>query len=53
MDHSYEEIRNVAIDSLAGREKTTYGADQFQHLLLFNAFFTIGIESSLIFTSTR
>lgn len=34
MDHSYEEIRNVAIDILGGREKTAYGADQFQHLLL-------------------
>ncbi len=34
MDHSYEEIRSVVLDIIAGREKTAYVADQFQHLLL-------------------
>jgi hypothetical protein len=33
MDHSYEEIRNVMIDILAGREKTTYGPSQYGGLL--------------------
>ncbi|MCA9088024.1 MAG: hypothetical protein KDA90_05240 [Planctomycetaceae bacterium] len=34
MDHSYEEIRNVVLDILAGREKTAYEPSQFQHMLL-------------------
>lgn len=34
MDHSYEELRGVFIDILAGREKPSYSADQFEHLLI-------------------
>jgi hypothetical protein len=34
MDHSYEEIRSVVLDILAGREKTAYEPSQFQHMLL-------------------
>lgn len=34
MDHTYEEIRSVAIDILAGREKPSYAATQFAHLLI-------------------
>lgn len=34
MDHSYEEIRNVMIDILLGREKVNYGASQYQGLLI-------------------
>lgn len=34
MDHSFEEIRSAALDLLAGREKATYGLDQYQHLLI-------------------
>ena len=34
MDHSYEEIRDVAIDLLAGREKGTYDLNQYEHLLV-------------------
>ena len=34
MAHSYEEIRAAVIDILAKREKTSYSADQFQHLLI-------------------
>lgn len=33
MDHSYEEIRDVTIDVLAGREKVNYCPDQYVHLL--------------------
>jgi len=33
-DHSYEEIRNVVIDIVAGREKVAYEPSQYQHLLL-------------------
>lgn len=33
MDHSYEEIRSVAIDILTGREKTAYPPERFEHLL--------------------
>lgn len=32
MDHSYEEIRNAALDILAGREKAQYEPSQFEHL---------------------
>lgn len=32
MDHSYEELRNAALDILAGRERTYYPANQYQHL---------------------
>lgn len=32
MEHSYEEIRNAAIDILAEREKTQYGASQYANL---------------------
>jgi hypothetical protein len=32
MDHSYEEIRNIALDILAEREKTQYGAGQYANL---------------------
>jgi len=34
MDHSYEEIRNVVIDIVAGREKVAYDPSQYEHLLL-------------------
>ena len=34
MDHSYEEIRSVVLDILAGREKTNYSPEQFAHLLI-------------------
>ena len=30
MDHTYEEIRNVVIDILAGREKVRYQPNQYQ-----------------------
>jgi hypothetical protein len=33
MDHTYEEIRNVVIDIVAGREKVNYSPDQYAHLL--------------------
>jgi hypothetical protein len=33
MDHSYEEIRNVVIDIVVGREKVAYSPDQYSHLL--------------------
>jgi hypothetical protein len=33
MDHSYEEIRNVVIDILLGRETVNYSPSQFAHLL--------------------
>jgi hypothetical protein len=32
MDHSYEELRDVALDILAGRERGSFGSDQYQHL---------------------
>jgi hypothetical protein len=31
-NHSYEEIRAAALDILAGREKTSYEASQYEHL---------------------
>jgi len=34
MDHSYEEIRHVMVDILAGRETTQYAPTQFAHLKL-------------------
>lgn len=34
MDHSYEEIRSVVIDLLAGREKAPYDLSQYEHLLI-------------------
>jgi hypothetical protein len=34
MDHSYEEIRNVVIDIVVGREKVRYEPSQYQHLVL-------------------
>jgi hypothetical protein len=34
MNHSYEEIRNVALDLLAGRERAAYDLNQYQNLLL-------------------
>jgi hypothetical protein len=33
MDHTYEEIRGVVIDIIAGRERTTYGPSQYGSLL--------------------
>jgi len=32
MDHSYEELRSVALDILAGREKGTWEASQYENL---------------------
>lgn len=32
MDHSYEELRSAALDILAGRENSTYGASQYKQL---------------------
>lgn len=35
MDHSYEEIRNVALDLLSGRETALfYGLEQYEHLMI-------------------
>lgn len=34
MDHSFEEIRNVALDLLAKRENASYELSQYQHLLI-------------------
>ena len=34
MDHSYEEIHNVVIDIVAGREKVAYEPSQYEHMLL-------------------
>ena len=34
MDHSYEEIRSVVLDLLAGREKAPYDLSQYQHLMI-------------------
>jgi hypothetical protein len=33
MDHSYEEIRSVVLDILAGREKTNYSPEQYNSLV--------------------
>ena len=33
MDHTYEEIRNVVIDIIAGREKVNYPPNQYAHLI--------------------
>ena len=32
MDHSYEELRSVVLDVLAGREHTSYDPTQYEHL---------------------
>ncbi|MDT4969835.1 MAG: hypothetical protein QOJ64_4572 [Acidobacteriota bacterium] len=40
MDHSYEELRSVALDILAGREQVTYDPTQYEH-------FKIGISDVL------
>ena len=32
MDHSYEELRSVALDLLAGREKGIWEASQYENL---------------------
>lgn len=32
MDHTFEEIRQVALDIIAGGEKIAYDADQYEHL---------------------
>lgn len=32
MDHSYEELKDTALDILAGRERGSYGCDQYEHL---------------------
>lgn len=34
MDHSYEEIRDVALDLLSGREKAVYETTQYESLML-------------------
>lgn len=34
MDHSFEEIRNAALDLLADREKASYALNQYEHLLI-------------------
>lgn len=34
MSHSYEELRAIALDILAGREKIDYSPDQYEHLSL-------------------
>ena len=34
MGHTYEEIRNVVIDILIGREKVNYSPDQYANLLI-------------------
>ena len=34
MSHSYEEIRNAALDVLAGRIKPSYSPDQYAHLMI-------------------
>jgi hypothetical protein len=34
MNHSYEELRNVAFDLLAGRERGSYGINQYQHFMI-------------------
>ncbi|MEX1231422.1 MAG: hypothetical protein WEB58_14340 [Planctomycetaceae bacterium] len=33
MTHSYEELRDAALDVLAGREKTNYPPSQYEHLI--------------------
>lgn len=40
MDHSFEEIRQVALDILAGREQTAYEPNQYRH-------FSIGVSEVL------
>lgn len=45
-DHSYEEIRNVVLDLLAGREKAPYDLNQYQHLLIGVASVFLQRESS-------
>jgi hypothetical protein len=34
VDHSYEEIRSIALDLLAGRERASYDLSQYQNLLI-------------------
>ena len=34
MDHSYEELRKVALEILSGKEKVEYPPNQYQHLLV-------------------
>ena len=34
MPHSYEEIRSVALDILAGREQVRYPAENYEHIKL-------------------
>lgn len=34
MNHSYEELRGVTLDILAGRERTSYSPTQFAHLVI-------------------
>lgn len=34
MDHSYEELRSLTLDILAGRERPSYSPDQFAHLVI-------------------
>lgn len=34
MDHSYEELRTIVLEIIAGSEKVSYTPDQFQHLVL-------------------
>lgn len=34
LDHSFEEIRSVALDLLAGRERGPYDLNQYQHFLM-------------------
>src|SRR5712692_2520801 len=34
MDHSFEEIRGVALDILSGRERVSYEPSQYEHLRL-------------------
>ena len=34
MIHSYEEIRNAALDVLVGRIKPSYSPDQYTHLMI-------------------
>lgn len=34
MNHSYEEIRNAALDVLAGRMRSSYSPDQYSHLMI-------------------
>lgn len=34
MEHSYEELRTIVLEIISGREKVSYPAEQFQHLVL-------------------